>query len=519
MGMGTKQLLLPAGEDPESFLAALAGRLGLDGGAASRSDRTYLDTFDGRLYARGWRLSVGRNGSRDGAEAATLEDASGAQVTAEPATRAGGARFVDELPPGVLRDRVAGAVTPRVLRPVARVRATARQFNVLNGERKTVARIELVEPVAVDRSAKAHALRSRLILREVRGYAGAFARTERVLAAELGLVPAEVDVLEEALIATGRPVGGVSSALDMKLDRDASAGLAFTTVFGRLLVIIEANVPGVLDDTDVEFLHDLRVAVRRTRSLVKQLAPVLPLDIAAQLRAEFAWVQQVTGPTRDLDVHIVDLATERAFLPELAASHLDPVANTVAARRQKEFRQMVRALRSDRFARLRSDGNALVVSGIGPEGGPVARLPIVSVASRRVAKLYDRMVKSVSTIDAHTPDEALHDLRKQGKELRYVLEMFGSVLPADVLQPLLSSLKGLQDRLGEFNDRHVQAAFLWQVSHELPPGEGWGPALVAAGVIVERLHREQAAARDRLPERFAVFASKDMRQMVQRLKA
>jgi hypothetical protein len=77
----------------------------------------------------------------------------------------------------------------------------------------------------------------------------------------------------------------------------------------------------------------------------------------------------------------------------------------------------------------------------------------------------------------------------------------------------------LQDRLGEFNDRHVQAAFLWQVSHELPPGEGWGPALVAAGVIVERLHREQATARDRLPERFAVFASKDMRRMVQGLNA
>src|SRR5262245_43972630 len=122
MGLGAKQLLLPAGEDPESFLAALAGRLGLDGGAASRSDRTYLDTFDGRLYAKGWRLSVGRNGSRDGAgDAATLEDASGAQVTAEPATRGGGARFVDDLPPGVLRDRVAGAVAPRVLQPVARV--------------------------------------------------------------------------------------------------------------------------------------------------------------------------------------------------------------------------------------------------------------------------------------------------------------------------------------------------------------------------------------------------------------
>ena len=504
MGAGLVELLLPGGEAPRGFLTALAGRLDVVSRTSTRTDRTYLDTFDGRLHAKGWRLFVSgaARGASTNGNAATLVDRSGAVATAAE-----------------LHDRLARVVEPRVLQPQVRVRTASHAVNVLNDDRKTVARVEVIEPVAVATNRKTVPLRPRVVLHEVRGYTGAFARTQRVLERDLGLVPAELDVVDEAMMAVGRPVGGVSSALDIKLDPGVAAGHAVTAVFGRLMVIIEANVPGVLADTDIEFLHDLRVAVRRSRSLVKQLAAAMPADTVAYLREELRWLQQVTGPTRDLDVHVLDLAAERSRLPELTASHLDPVAATLAARRRAEYRKMVRALRSDRFARLAAAANALVVSGIGPEAGPVAHQPIARVAGARVAKLYGRMVTQVTAIDDHTPDEALHDLRKQGKELRYVLEMFGSALPEAVLQPLLSSLKGLQDRLGEFNDRHVQAAFLWQVSHELPPSDGWGPALMAAGVIVERLHREQAAARELLPGRFAVFASKDMRRRVRELKA
>ena len=47
------------------------------------------------------------------------------------------------------------------------------------------------------------------------------------------------------------------------------AGAAAAAILLRLLDTIDANVAGVLADTDTEFLHDLRVSVRRTRSALK----------------------------------------------------------------------------------------------------------------------------------------------------------------------------------------------------------------------------------------------------------
>ena len=44
------------------------------------------------------------------------------------------------------------------------------------------------------------------------------------------------------------------------------AAEAAATILLRLLDTVEANVPGVLRDIDTEFLHDLRVSVRGSRS-------------------------------------------------------------------------------------------------------------------------------------------------------------------------------------------------------------------------------------------------------------
>ena len=48
------------------------------------------------------------------------------------------------------------------------------------------------------------------------------------------------------------------------------------TVLTALLDTLEANVPGTMRDIDTEFLHDLRIAVRRTRSALKLAGDVLP---------------------------------------------------------------------------------------------------------------------------------------------------------------------------------------------------------------------------------------------------
>jgi CHAD domain-containing protein len=103
--------------------------------------------------------------------------------------------------------------------------------------------------------------------------------------------------------------------------RRRSAGL----VLGRLADIAEANVPGTLDDLDSEFLHDLRVSVRRARSVLRELRGVHPPAERAHLRDELRWVQGLSGPVRDLDVQLLEWDELMAALPEQRVADLAPL--------------------------------------------------------------------------------------------------------------------------------------------------------------------------------------------------
>jgi CHAD domain-containing protein len=145
---------------------------------------------------------------------------------------------------------------------------------------------------------------------------------------------------------------------------------------------------------------------------------------------------------------------------------------------------------------------------------PAADHPIGEVARERVAKVYEQMVAMGSAIDDGSPGEALHDLRKRGKELRYLLELFGALFPEQASKSLVSALKALQDVLGRFQDREIQAEALRSLGPDLAKVDRGPAALMAMGLVVDRLHGEQVAARGEFAERFAAFSSKATRRKV-----
>ena len=143
----------------------------------------------------------------------------------------------------------------------------------------------------------------------VRGYDKALARVQRVVEDELGLARAtRVRSHDEAVARSGRHAGRRL----VEARRRARAGAARRRRRGRacsrsLLAAIEANLPGTLADVDTEFLHDLRVAVRRTRSLQRELKARLPAGRSSSTSARSsAGCRQITGPSRDLDVYLLE---------------------------------------------------------------------------------------------------------------------------------------------------------------------------------------------------------------------
>ncbi len=90
------------------------------------------------------------------------------------------------------------------------------------------------------------------------------------------------------------------------------------------------NLPGLLADIDTEFLHDFRVAVRRTRATLKLGRPALPDEMRSRWEPEFKWLGDLTTPVRDLDVYELDLPTMGGWLVAADAADLGVVRDAPA---------------------------------------------------------------------------------------------------------------------------------------------------------------------------------------------
>ena len=449
----------------------------------------------------------------------TLTDASTSAELASDALARGAARLLaEDLPAGALRERLEPLIEMRALTPVARVRSRQLPLNVLDERGKIVVRLRVEEPTALGGDDKAAvALRPRLHVVGVLGYDRELREVSALLSNGLGLVDVARPVQDDAVEAAGGAVGGVSSKLTLALEPAARADEAAVVILRRLLEVIDANLPGTLADIDSEFLHDLRVAVRRTRSLQRELRGVFAPEPLRVFRDGFKHLQAITGPTRDLDVQLLEFGELAAGLPAEVAGDVAPLRRLLEEHLVAERGAMVRELRSSSTLGLLDNWREYVERLVESpeEDRPDAARPVGEVAAERIAKVYRQMVRMGSAIGDGSPHEALHDLRKKGKELRYLLEFFASLYPADVVKPMVSTLKGLQDVLGRFQDREVQADLLRSLGDEVAALEGGAAALMAMGVLVQRLVAEQEEARSEFAESFAVFAGKSQRKLVQ----
>jgi CHAD domain-containing protein len=480
-------------------------------GRPSTSRRTWLDTFDWRLYRAGLTLELTSRPRGPGEYRLTGRD--GELIAAQPATPAAPASraaprpaapqswLVSALPEGPLREQLAPVVGVRALLPVARAVSTARHLRVLNADDKTIARVTLDQLVPAPR---APGLPPRLVITPLRGYLPQADRLAQLLIAADGVSEAGSGPLEQALAAAGRHPGDYTGKISVRLDPQQPAASAVATVLTSLLDTLEANVPGTISDTDTEFLHDLRIAVRRTRSALKLAGDVLPPGLAVRFRPEFKRLGDLTTPTRDLDVYLLGFGGMAAGLVAASAADLEPFRDHLARKRALAQRQLARGLRSPRFSSLSKDWReALAAVPASRRARPTAR----ALADRRIRKAHRVVLADGAAITPASASEALHDLRKRAKELRYALEIFGSLYDPGAHWQAVRELKALQDCLGTFQDTQVQVDELRAFAGEMLAGRTVPAAtLLAMGEAAAGLARAQHAARSEFAGRFRDFA-------------
>jgi len=240
----------------------------------------------------------------------------------------------------------------------------------------------------------------------------------------------------------------------------ASDGIKLT-----LLTRMEEMCAGrdaALDWSDIEGVHDMRVASRRLRSALHDFAPYLRKRRLSVARGELKAVAGALGKVRDHDVAIEELEKLAAGAPPEIVAGIEKFADERRAARVKTRAMLLDALTEQAIAQLREDFSGALEKAVKPRGkrrkkkrnGERADESFTfrdagrEIITARLAEVHELSASLYHPLDA----EPLHRLRIAAKRLRYAIELFSQCFPAGTLKPFAEEVAALQSSLGTLHD-------------------------------------------------------------------
>ncbi len=496
------QYRLPDDWDLDKFKSSLADSDRWLEGESGKVSQLYLDSFEWQIWQAGAELVMEQTAA--GSQLCWVETNSGERQACLTIESAPG--FPSELPDCPLRDRLKQALEVRTLLPVVRIEQQQQCFKVLNEDDKTVLQLIFISSRFSAPDGKlTGTLDGRIMLKPVKGYARPCNAMQSAFES-LGMQVVSESLFEVAVTGIGRRPGDYNSKLNYRLDPQGRCDATAKQINLSLLSTLEANVEGAKANLDSEFLHDLRVATRRTRSAMSQIKGVFDEQELEPFKKGFSWLGQATGPTRDMDVYLLKFDNYQQSLPAKIRPDLEPFRDFLQAHHEKAHRDLVRKLKSPHFRKLMKDWRQWLETPVANVSfQPNAVRPIAALADQRIYKMYKRVLKDGKAIHADSPAESLHDLRKDCKKLRYLMEFFQSLYPKPEISVLIKQLKVLLDNLGDFQDLQVQAETIESFGDEMLKEGANAPTLMAMGILVGNLLDRQEQARDEFATLFDSF--------------
>jgi len=275
------------------------------------------------------------------------------------------------------------------------------------------------------------------------------------------------------------------------LSARATAGEAFVANMRAATEQVAANAAGAAAGRDPEYLHQLRVGLRRLRSTLRAFRELLRRQRADAIEAPWRSMMRALGTARDWDV----------FHHSLGQADLRAEARKHRGEAQREARALVR---SEEFSL------ALRRTFAWAQGHPWRRKarpaePLAEFARRALERLHKGLRKSVRGIEWRDPQRR-HRVRIRVKRMRYGCDFFASAFPQRHARALLESLRTLQDILGEMNDIEVQRGLL----RRLVPARSPIRRLEAEGAVREQLASRERALIAALGPAWEVFESRHL---------
>jgi CHAD domain-containing protein len=209
---------------------------------------------------------------------------------------------------------------------------------------------------------------------------------------------------------------------------------------------IQEHERGARAGRDPEDLHEMRVAVRRLRAILRASRAMFERRWIESLRDELKWLGTALGRVRDLDVLRASLRSRVRGLPAAERRIGAVLLRDVDADCARARGSLRSALAGPRYRRLLHRLDA----ALGRPRVVTPELSLPDVAARE----FEKLRSAVKDLPKHPGDEELHAIRIKVKRARYAAELVGEAA-GRAGERFLDQAKALQDVLGDHQDSVV----------------------------------------------------------------
>lgn len=232
--------------------------------------------------------------------------------------------------------------------------------------------------------------------------------------------------------------------LSSGIDAYTALRIIFFSLFQRTL----AYRNGFLKKSDNEVLHQFRVNIRKTRSLLQCVDGIFEESIARRFIDDFKRIANATNTKRDGDVFV-------EFLEGLDEQEAELVLEVFKIQENKSIQEIHAMLIGEDFNRVMQEWNMVLEDNEGFFQGQCATSPLKKVVAISLLKRLERMKKRLSVLEESTELFYFHKVRIEFKRLRYLAEYFLELFEHESIQKMMVVSKKMQTLFGELQDRDV----------------------------------------------------------------
>ena len=203
-----------------------------------------------------------------------------------------------------------------------------------------------------------------------------------------------------------------------------------------------------LAENDVEYVHQLRVATRRSDAALVSFRPCVRKKTFKRMRKSLRVIRRAAAGARCCDVHHEILAPLQEQKNSPDPKIFKFILKAITRQRAEAQKSIIEASENYPAKQLQRDVEKLVLSLDQPLEYP--NITLFNAAQVVLPKRIQK-VKFATNVNLEVIS-TLHQLRLSGKKLRYALEIFAPCYDEKLKQEYYPVVEQLQKHLGHIND-------------------------------------------------------------------